>query len=139
MAKVPKPGVTTDEIDRLVFLLFISFLTLNSVSLFRLLLFKLSIGTSNLLPFSSSLLSVAHDAYIERSCYPSTLNYRKFPKSLCTSINEVLSLPRLIFSLLLHLMPLRSFVTVFLIIVPLRMVTSLISTFLLSTAVSTVI
>jgi len=27
---------------------------------------------------------------MERNCYPSPLNYRKFPKSVCTSINEVI-------------------------------------------------
>lgn len=48
-AKIAKPGVTTDEIDRVV-----------------------------------------HDACIERNCYPSPLNYRGFPKSVCTSINEVI-------------------------------------------------
>jgi len=44
-----KPGVTTDEIDRIV-----------------------------------------HDACIERGCYPSPLNYYNFPKSVCTSVNEVI-------------------------------------------------
>lgn len=48
-AKALKPGVTTDEIDRIV-----------------------------------------HDACIERECYPSPLNYYQFPKSVCTSINEVI-------------------------------------------------
>jgi methionyl aminopeptidase len=43
------PGVTTDEIDRVV-----------------------------------------HEAYIARGGYPSTLNYHGFPKSLCTSVNEVI-------------------------------------------------
>jgi methionyl aminopeptidase len=43
------PGVTTDEIDRVV-----------------------------------------HEAYLARGGYPSTLNYRGFPKSLCTSVNEVI-------------------------------------------------
>lgn len=43
-----KPGVTTDEIDRIV-----------------------------------------HDATIERDAYPSPLNYHNFPKSVCTSVNEV--------------------------------------------------
>jgi methionyl aminopeptidase len=47
--KVAKPGVTTDEIDRVV-----------------------------------------HDACIERNCYPSPLNYNGFPKSCCTSVNEVI-------------------------------------------------
>lgn len=44
-----RPGVTTDEIDRIV-----------------------------------------HEATIERDCYPSPLNYYNFPKSVCTSINEVI-------------------------------------------------
>ncbi|GLI61587.1 hypothetical protein VaNZ11_004004 [Volvox africanus] len=44
-----KPGVTTDEIDRIV-----------------------------------------HEAMIERGAYPSPLNYFNFPKSVCTSINEVI-------------------------------------------------
>lgn len=44
-----KPGVTTDELDRLV-----------------------------------------HEAAIERNCYPSPLNYYMFPKSCCTSVNEVI-------------------------------------------------
>lgn len=44
-----RPGVTTDEIDRLV-----------------------------------------HDLSIEAGGYPSPLNYRGFPKSVCTSVNEVI-------------------------------------------------
>ncbi|MDE0065696.1 MAG: type I methionyl aminopeptidase [Acidimicrobiaceae bacterium] len=44
-----RPGVTTDEIDRLV-----------------------------------------HDSAIEAGGYPSPLNYRGFPKSVCTSVNEVI-------------------------------------------------
>jgi methionyl aminopeptidase len=47
--KMTKPGVTTDEIDRVV-----------------------------------------HEKCIELQCYPSPLNYNKFPKSVCTSINEVI-------------------------------------------------
>lgn len=43
------PGITTDEIDRIV-----------------------------------------HDATVERGAYPSPLNYRNFPKSCCTSVNEVI-------------------------------------------------
>ena len=30
-----------------------------------------------------------HDVCVERGCYPSPLNYRGFPKSVCTSVNEV--------------------------------------------------
>ncbi|ORC92478.1 putative methionine aminopeptidase, putative,metallo-peptidase, Clan MG, Family M24 [Trypanosoma theileri] len=44
-----RPGVTTDEIDRIV-----------------------------------------HEATIERSMYPSPLNYYNFPKSVCTSVNEII-------------------------------------------------
>ena len=32
----------------------------------------------------------AHDLFIERGAYPSTLNYHGYPKSLCTSANEVI-------------------------------------------------
>lgn len=31
---------------------------------------------------------LVHEASIERDCYPSPLNYYKFPKSCCTSVNE---------------------------------------------------
>jgi methionyl aminopeptidase len=44
-----RPGITTDELDRIV-----------------------------------------HEAYIARGGYPSTLNYHGYPKSLCTSVNEVI-------------------------------------------------
>eukprot|EP00049_Salpingoeca_infusionum_P025307 m.18513 g.18513 ORF g.18513 m.18513 type:complete len:395 (-) comp7892_c0_seq1:2267-3451(-) len=44
-----KPGITTDEIDR-----------------------------------------VCHEACVERNSYPSPLNYFNFPKSCCTSVNEVI-------------------------------------------------
>ncbi|XP_065884830.1 methionine aminopeptidase 1-like isoform X2 [Dysidea avara] len=47
--KAIKPGVTADEIDRIV-----------------------------------------HEASVERDCYPSPLNYYKFPKSCCVSVNEVI-------------------------------------------------
>lgn len=33
---------------------------------------------------------VVHEACIEKECYPSPLNYYKYPKSCCTSINEVI-------------------------------------------------
>jgi methionyl aminopeptidase len=33
---------------------------------------------------------VAHEYLCDHGAYPSTLGYRKFPKSLCTSINEVI-------------------------------------------------
>ena len=44
-----RPGITTDELDR-----------------------------------------IGHDAMVAAGAYPSTLNYRGFPKSLCTSVNEVI-------------------------------------------------
>ncbi|CAK7566378.1 MAG: Methionine aminopeptidase 1 [Sporothrix epigloea] len=44
-----RPGITTDEIDKIV-----------------------------------------HEACIERNAYPSPLNYNHFPKSVCTSVNEVI-------------------------------------------------
>ena len=31
-----------------------------------------------------------HEACLERNCYPSPLNYYQFPKSVCTSVNEVI-------------------------------------------------
>ncbi|KAI0695902.1 methionine aminopeptidase [Cytidiella melzeri] len=33
---------------------------------------------------------VVHNATIERNAYPSTLNYRRYPKSVCLSVNEVI-------------------------------------------------
>jgi methionyl aminopeptidase len=33
---------------------------------------------------------VGHDFLVSRDAYPSTLGYRGFPKSLCTSVNEVI-------------------------------------------------
>lgn len=33
--------------------------------------------------------AVTHEAYIERGAYPSTLGYHGYPKSLCTSTNEI--------------------------------------------------
>jgi len=33
---------------------------------------------------------IVHNACIERNAYPSPLNYRNFPKSVCTSVNEVI-------------------------------------------------
>ena len=34
--------------------------------------------------------SIVHQACIDRDSYPSPLNYRNFPKSVCTSVNEVI-------------------------------------------------
>ncbi len=38
---------------------------------------------------TDELDGVAHAAYIARGGYPSTLNFHGYPKSLCTSVNEV--------------------------------------------------
>ncbi len=38
---------------------------------------------------TDALDGVCHAAYLERGGFPSTLNYRNFPKSLCTSVNDV--------------------------------------------------
>src|SRR3954463_1633452 len=34
--------------------------------------------------------AIGHDFLVERGAYPSTLGYRNYPKSLCTSVNEVI-------------------------------------------------
>jgi len=34
--------------------------------------------------------AIVHDATLERNAYPSDMNYRNFPKSVCTSVNEVI-------------------------------------------------
>jgi methionyl aminopeptidase len=39
---------------------------------------------------TDELDAITHDATIRRDCYPSPLNYRGFPKSVCTSVNEVI-------------------------------------------------
>jgi methionyl aminopeptidase len=39
---------------------------------------------------SDEIDALVHDACIERGGYPSPLNYRGFPKSVCTSVNEVI-------------------------------------------------
>ena len=39
---------------------------------------------------TDELDAITHAAYLARGGYPSTLNYHRFPKSLCTSVNEVI-------------------------------------------------
>ena len=39
---------------------------------------------------TDELDGLAHEGYIKRGGYPSTLNYHGFPKSVCTSVNEVI-------------------------------------------------
>jgi methionyl aminopeptidase len=40
---------------------------------------------------TDELDATAHDAYIAEGGYPSPLGYRGFPKSICTSVNEVVA------------------------------------------------
>ena len=39
---------------------------------------------------TDELDQIVHETAIENDCYPSPLNYYKFPKSVCTSVNEVI-------------------------------------------------
>ncbi|MGB3409716.1 MAG: type I methionyl aminopeptidase [Microthrixaceae bacterium] len=39
---------------------------------------------------SDELDRIGHEFMVEAGSYPSTLNYRGFPKSLCTSVNEII-------------------------------------------------
>ncbi|KAK1228936.1 Methionine aminopeptidase 1 [Marasmius sp. AFHP31] len=52
----------------------------------------LDIAASHVRPGISTdeLDEIVHQACIERNAYPSTLNYNFFPKSVCTSVNEVI-------------------------------------------------
>jgi methionyl aminopeptidase len=40
---------------------------------------------------TDELDAIAHDAYVNEGGYPSPLGYRGFPKSICTSVNEVVA------------------------------------------------
>jgi methionyl aminopeptidase len=40
---------------------------------------------------TDELDAIAHDAYVDEGGYPSPLGYRGFPKSICTSVNEVVA------------------------------------------------
>jgi methionyl aminopeptidase len=52
----------------------------------------LEIGAAAIAPgvTTDEIDAVVHQAYLDRGGYPSTLNYRGYPKSLCTSVNEVI-------------------------------------------------
>uniref|UniRef100_A0A0W0F503 Methionine aminopeptidase n=1 Tax=Moniliophthora roreri TaxID=221103 RepID=A0A0W0F503_MONRR len=52
----------------------------------------LDIAASHIRPGISTdeIDEIVHNACIERNGYPSTLNYNFFPKSLCTSVNEII-------------------------------------------------
>jgi methionyl aminopeptidase len=39
---------------------------------------------------TDELDAIAHQAYVDRGAFPSTLNYHGYPKSICTSVNEVI-------------------------------------------------
>lgn len=39
---------------------------------------------------TDELDAIAHQAYLDRGAFPSTLNYHHYPKSICTSVNEVI-------------------------------------------------
>jgi methionyl aminopeptidase len=39
---------------------------------------------------TDELDAICHQACIDRDSYPSPLNYNNFPKSVCTSVNEVI-------------------------------------------------
>lgn len=39
---------------------------------------------------TDELDAICHQACVDRGAYPSPLNYAKFPKSVCTSVNEVI-------------------------------------------------
>ena len=41
------------------------------------------------LPSQPFIIRICHEASVDRDCYPSPLNYYQFPKSCCTSVNEV--------------------------------------------------
>ncbi|KAI0054037.1 methionine aminopeptidase [Auriscalpium vulgare] len=52
----------------------------------------LDIAASHIKPgiTTDEIDAVVHQACVERNSYPSPLNYRHFPKSVCTSVNEVI-------------------------------------------------
>ncbi|KAH9951332.1 methionine aminopeptidase [Amylocystis lapponica] len=52
----------------------------------------LDIAASHITPgiTTDAIDAIVHQATIERNAYPSPLNYRRFPKSVCTSVNEVI-------------------------------------------------
>ncbi|EMD38520.1 hypothetical protein CERSUDRAFT_49099 [Gelatoporia subvermispora B] len=52
----------------------------------------LDIAASHIRPgiTTDEIDAIVHNATIERNAYPSPLNYRGFPKSVCTSVNEVI-------------------------------------------------
>lgn len=49
-----------------------------------------ALGAAEVGVTTDELDRLVHEASVERDCYPSPLNYYKFPKSCCTSVNEVI-------------------------------------------------
>lgn len=82
-----RPGVTTDEIDRVVRQL--------SRHLYPPLrnLHASCKRCNPCLTHWAALHEQVHDATIAAGAYPSPLNYFSFPKSVCTSVNEVRNAP----------------------------------------------
>ncbi|OXB55860.1 hypothetical protein ASZ78_002971 [Callipepla squamata] len=94
-AMMVKAGVTTEEIDHAVHLvrLFYCFYGVFNCFIFSLYLGISVVGFSLLLHkffLCFELFPTLKLACIARNCYPSPLNYYNFPKSCCTSVNEVI-------------------------------------------------
>ena len=87
-AAVIRPGITTDEIDRVVSAAFPLPLC-PSLAPLRLCPSQAA-GPHSLTLLSSVPPHQVHEATVERKAYPSPLNYYNFPKSVCTSVNEVI-------------------------------------------------
>ncbi|XP_064457924.1 methionine aminopeptidase 1-like isoform X2 [Ornithodoros turicata] len=49
-----------------------------------------ALGAADIGVTTDEIDRLVHEASVERECYPSPLNYYKFPKSCCTSVNEVI-------------------------------------------------
>ena len=52
--------------------------------------FTLLTDKQRIKPWLVSCLLQVHDTTIQAGAYPSPLNYFNFPKSVCTSVNEVM-------------------------------------------------
>ena len=76
--KAVKAGVTTDEIDRIVY-----------EACLERWVFLPSYLPTYLLDLHTYLPPYLPTVPTYRDAYPSPLNYYKFPKSVCTSVNEV--------------------------------------------------
>ncbi|CAN8020368.1 unnamed protein product [Ixodes persulcatus] len=63
---------------------------IEGVTLASKALLDVALGAAEVGVTTDELDRLVHEASIERDCYPSPLNYYKFPKSCCTSVNEVI-------------------------------------------------